>query len=144
MSDVVEGAAEAPPSARPNLTTAQMIEKFVALRDKKAAIEKGHKDQLAPFNLVMGQLEAFILDDLNTLGGDSLRTAAGTAFKSVRTSATVKDWTLTFDFIRENDAWDLLERRVSKTAVLETIEASGKPVPGVSVTQETTLNIRRS
>ena len=92
----------------------------------------------------MARLEAYIHDDLNKAGGDSLKTAAGTAYKTTQTSATVKDWPATFEFIRRNEAWDLLEHRVSKTAVLAVIEETQAPVPGVKITQETSLNIRRS
>lgn len=136
---------EAPPApTRPNLTTAQMVEKYVLLRDKKAAIEKEQKEKLAPYNVAMGQLEAFIMDDLNQTGGESIRTEHGTAFKAIHTAATVKDWPVTLDYIRTTESWDMLERRVSKTAVLAAIEETKAPVPGVSVTQTTTLNIRRS
>ena len=144
MSDTVEEVAGEAPPARPNMTTAQMIEKYLALRDKEAAIKKAHKDQLAPFGVAMARLEAYIHDDLNKAGGDSLKTAAGTAYKTTQTSATVKDWPATFEFIRRNEAWDLLEHRVSKTAVLAVIEETQAPVPGVKITQETSLNIRRS
>lgn len=146
MKDFTEDTAPVSPptTTRPNLTTAQMVEKYILLRDKKAEIDKRHKAELAPFNLTMGQLEAFMTDDLNNTGGESLRTEHGTIFKSTRTSATVKDWPLTFEYIQKHDAWDMLEHRVSKTAVLAAIEETGQPVPGVSVSQETTLNIRRS
>lgn len=142
---VAEAPVQAPaPPTRPSFTTAQMVEKYLALRDKKAEIEKAHKTQLSPYNVALAQLEAFILDDLNNMGGDSLKTENGTAYKTTRTSASVKDWPATMDYIKQNAAWDLLEARVSKNAVLAAIEETGAPVPGVNVTQETTLNIRRS
>lgn len=145
MSETTTTEEEAPPApTRPNMTTAQLVEKFILLRDKKAEIEKRHKTELAPFNLIMGQFEAFMLDDLNQIGGESLKTEHGTIYKSTRTSATVKDWPATFEYIRSNDLWDMLEHRVSKTAVLADIEEKGAPVPGVNVTQDITLNIRRA
>jgi hypothetical protein len=145
MSDTVEEEVAAPPAVtRPDLTTAQMVERFVKLRDKKKEIEDRHKKELAPLNLIMAQLEAFMMSDLHAAGGESLKTEHGTIFFSTRTSATVSDWSMTFQYIYDNQLWDLLEHRVSKTAVLQDIEEKGAPVPGVKVTQDVTLNVRRA
>ena len=143
MSDATVVDAPAAP-VRPNLTPAQMIEKYLALRDKKAALEAEHKNIIAPYNLVMGQLENFLLDDLNNAGGNSLATDAGTCYRTTVTSATVENWTETLQFIKDNEKWELLEARVGKKAVLAEIEESAKPVPGVKVTQMSGLNVRRA
>ena len=84
MSDATVVDAPAAP-VRPNLTPAQMIEKYLALRDKKAALEAEHKKIIAPYNLVLGQLENFLLDDLNNAGGNSLATDAGTCYRTTVT-----------------------------------------------------------
>jgi len=37
-----------------------------------------------------------------------------------------------FDYVRQHEAWDLLEARPSKSAVLSLVEATGEPPPGVN------------
>ena len=130
--------------AAPQLTVAQMIEKYIALRDKKDEIKKQHTKQLEPFNQVMDRLEGMILDQLNQNNLDSMRSENGTAFKSTETSVTVKNWQETFGFIQSNGLWDLLEARVNKTAALSVIEESKAPIPGVNVTQTTVVRVRRA
>jgi hypothetical protein len=128
----------------PRMPFDQMVEKYVALRDKVAEVSKRHKDELAPFSVAMATLEAWMLDALNTAGMESAKAPAGTAYKTTRTSTKVMNWTETLEFIRTKEAWDLLEARVSKTAVEAVMVETGQPVPGVTVTRETTLNVRRT
>jgi len=120
-----------------------MIERYVKLRDKKKEIEARHKDELAPFNDALKRLEGFMLEALNQSGLDSMKSAHGTAFKSTRTSATVKDWPLTLAFIREHQAWDLLEARVAKTVAYQIMADTKAPIPGVETSAELTVNVRR-
>lgn len=126
------------------ITPAQLIEKFIRLRDKIHEIEETHKKQLAPFKQAREQLEGMLLAELDKAGMESMRAEAGTVYKSTKTSVTVSDWTQAFGFIKDNGLWDLLEARVSKTAALAVIEERGAPIPGVQIAQATGLHVRRS
>jgi hypothetical protein len=129
---------------KPKLTMGQMIEKYLALRDKAATLKKLQTETMAPYNVAMSTLENMLLGELNASGQKSANTPAGTAYKTTSTSAKVVDWTETLAYIREHDAWDLLEHRVSKLAVGALIEETQQPVPGVSVTTETVVNVRKA
>ena len=124
------------------MTPAEMIEKYLLLRTKVAAIEQRHKDELAPFTAVREQLENLLLAHLNDSGTDSTKCKEGTAYKSTATSVTVKDWASTLAYIRQHELWDLLEARVSKTAVVETIEERKAMIPGVQISRATVLRVR--
>jgi hypothetical protein len=67
------------------------------------------------------------------LNEQEVRGAAGREFSAtIKTDEvpTVKDWTLFYEYIRANDAFDMLERRPSKAAVKARWD-DGKSVPGV-------------
>jgi hypothetical protein len=121
-----------------------MVEKFIALRDKTAEIRKRHQEELAKYNLVMGQLEAWLLGSLHDAKVKSMRSDHGTFFITVRTSARVASWTDALTFIRDNEAWELLEARVSSTAAQAIVLETGQAVPGVEITREETLSVRRA
>lgn len=145
-----------------------LAEKYVALRDKQAEIRKAQVERNKPIVEMMNFIENEFMARLNAQGATSMKTAHGTAYKTTETSATVKSWADCLDFIRETDCWEMLEARVSKTVVLEQIkewvEAASKltddeknsidgtiltqraqqGVPGVLVTQDYKVNIRRS
>lgn len=135
--------AQAAPSP-PKWNMQQMVEKYVTLRDKKAALAKEQQEAMAPYNVALARLEAWMMDKLNVAGLDSAKTPSGTAYKSTTTSAKVMDWAATLAFIRETQVWDLLEARVSRTAVAAIMEETKQPIPGVAVTRETNVNVRRA
>jgi hypothetical protein len=75
---------------------------------------------------------------------DSTKCPSGTAFKSTVTSVSVKDWPATLRYIQQHELWDLLEARVSKSAAVEVVTDTQKPIPGVEITQATVLRVRTS
>lgn len=129
---------------KPYMTVDSVIENYVRLRDKKKAVEDRHKQELAPFRETMDQLEAWLLEALNQAGLDSMKSPHGTAFKSTKSSAVVRDWQATLDYIRRNEAWDLLEARVAKTTAIGIIKETNQPIPGVETSFEVCVNVRRA
>lgn len=127
-----------------SMTLDKAIASYVAIRDRKGDMEKRHAEELAPINQMLDRLEAFMLDAMNEAGLQSIKSPHGTAFKSKRTSAKVTDWDLTLPFIREHEVWELLERRVSKKAAEAIIEETQLPIPGVDMTTEIVVNVRRA
>lgn len=124
------------------MTPAALIEKYIALRNKKADIEKRHSAELLPYNEVMGRIENELLLHLQSTKLDSVAGPSGTAYKQLNTSVTVDDWARTLPYIKDNDLWDLLEARVAKRATLETIEETKKMIPGVRISQVQVLRVR--
>jgi len=55
----------------------------------------------------------------------------------------VADWDSTLNFIRENEAYDMLEKRISKIAVRSYIEQNKAVPPGVNYGTRLEVNIRK-
>lgn len=122
-----------------------VIKAYLALRKTKDEIKDRHKDELAPYNQKIEKLEAWMLDTLNKASVDSMAfKGVGTMFKQTVTSVTVENWSDTLAFIQENALWELLEQRVSKTVCNDYVEAHGIVPPGVKVTQDTEVRVRKS
>ena len=130
--------------AVPTMPLDRAVEKFIALRDRKAQIIERHKAELAPYNDAMGRLEGLLLDALNTAHLDAMKAPAGTFFRKVTTSVTVSSWSETLAYIREHELWDLLEARVSKTMAQQIIEDTDAAIPGVIVRQVAEVQVRRN
>src|SRR5262245_59425771 len=113
------------------MTVAQMTEKYLQLRKHKQAIQDRHKRELVQHNELLARLGNLILAELNAAGVNSMASAEGTVYKSVETSVTVKNWAETLTYIQENEAWDLLEARVAKTAAVTIMQETQAPIPGV-------------
>lgn len=124
-------------------TPEYVIGMYRKLRTAKENLAKEHQAQMKPINEKLAKLENWLHTMLNDGGINSVATDAGTAFKSELVKASVTDGEELLKFVQENDLWHILERRVSKTAVQEYIESTGQAVPGVHVTREERINIRK-
>lgn len=122
----------------------EVVKNYIALRDKKAAINEEYKKKVAAIDVILNKVEAALLAAYQELGVDSIKTSEGTAYISNRTSATVADWDALFGWIEERAAWEFLERRVSKTAVDAYKEEHQDIPPGINYREEKTINVRRS
>jgi phage host-nuclease inhibitor protein Gam len=120
------------------------VEKYVALRDKVAAIKEAHTAQLKPYAEVMAVLEGVMLDALNTNKVETMKAAGGTFFKSKVTSVTCNAWSQTLDYIRDHEAWELLDPRVNKTAAQAIVDETKQPIPGVVINSTYAVRVRRA
>lgn len=123
----------------------EAVSLYIKLRDQKAQMKADFDAQVAPLQEKMDKLEAKLLEVFNQTGMDSVRTEFGTAYASVRTSASIADRDAFMDFVKANEEWALLEVRVSKTAVEQYRSANDDELPpGINVREERVVNIRRS
>jgi len=113
------------------------------LRDRKKDIADRHKEELAPINNKMRELENWMLAALNEQGANSIKTPSGTVFKKVDVSVKIDDWSSALKMIREEGLWHMLEHRLSKTAVEEYIKAEGVAPPGVAINSTIVVNVRK-
>jgi len=128
----------------PAPTLDQVVLKYIALRDKKAEHKKAYDAKIEAIDAGLEKLEAFIKASLEQLGVESVRTSAGTAYQSTRTSATAADWPMVLEWIRANEHWDMLEKRVNKSFVESYRNEFEDLPPGVNWREERVINIRRS
>lgn len=122
----------------------EIIEKYIKLRDGKAQLVQKHKEKMQGIDSVLTRIEAALLEEFREMGVQSVKTDAGTAYVQLRTSAGVADWDAVLAYIKENDAWDMLERRVNKSAVESFREEKNDLPPGVNWREEQVVNVRRS
>lgn len=135
---------EAVVEAAPPTDLSTIVEKYIKVRDRKAAIMNEAKEKAAKFDDVLDKIEAVLLATFAEMGMESVKTPFGTAYKSTRTSATVADWDIVWDFIQQNEQWDMLEKRVNKTTVEAYKTETGELPPGVNWREELTIGVRRS
>lgn len=120
-----------------------VVRGYVKLRDKKNEIKRRHSEELSPINEKMATLEAWLQRDLVNRSVQSQKTAAGTAYLSTDARATVKDRDAYLQFVIENEKWDLIENRASKTVVQDYLEETGEVVPGVHYEVTQVVRVRR-
>jgi hypothetical protein len=124
-------------------TVEDVIAKYVHIKGLKDAVEREAKTKVADLVAKLARLEAYILQRMDQDGVTSFKTAKGTAFKTKADFASVADWDELLRFIKENNAWDLLQKRVSKEAVRSYLDMDQPPPPGVNYGVKTDIAIRK-
>jgi hypothetical protein len=120
-----------------------VVATYMKLRSQKEAIEAEVKDKVAGIKAKMEKLEAWIKEQADAQGVTSFKTKHGTAFLTTTDYANVADWDAVLDFIRTQEAYDMLEKRISKVAVRGYIEANKAVPPGVNYGTKLEVNIRK-
>lgn len=128
------------------MKASDLVGKYIALRDRKAVMKKEYEDKVAKLQEALDRIEGVLLGTFNTTGIESIRTEAGTAYVSVRSSASVADRDGYFGWVIEDPAERLmfLEARANKVAVEQYKEVHGELPPGINWREERVVNIRRS
>lgn len=121
-----------------------IVEHYIALRDHKSRLDAEHKARIAEIDAQMGNAEAFLLNHLNENGLDRIGAGAGTVFVQVKTMPSLKDKGAFIEYIRQTGQVELLQARVSSTAVKEFMEHNNNQLPpGVEVTTAREISVRR-
>jgi len=124
-------------------TAAELIEKYIQLRDHLKKLTDEFEERTETYRTSMTAIEGVLLDEINRLGGQSIKTPYGTAYRSTTVSAKVVDRDAWFDFIFENKHRDMLTTHVAKDAVKDWMETSQKSPPGLDLTPIMKCNIRK-
>ena len=119
------------------------VEKYVMIRGKLSTARKSFDE----FETVCKQRQSSINDYLiglsNNLGVDSFKTLHGTAYKTVKTSYRVDDWSEYAKWLLETENMQCVEKRAAKLAVKEIHDETGQIPPGLSLYQEIEFTVRK-
>jgi hypothetical protein len=120
-----------------------VIRTYMKLRDQKTAVEAKVKDEVTTLKNKLDKLEAYLKTQMDAQGLTSFKSDYGTAFLTTTDYANVADWDKLLTFVRENEAYDMLTKSVSKTAVRGYIDETKTIPPGVTYGTKLDVNIRR-
>ena len=121
-----------------------VVEHYIKLRDHKSMLDAEHKARVAEIDAQMTNAENFLLNHLNESGLDRVGVGAGTVFVQVKTMPSFEDKEATIAYIKQSGNVELLQSRLSSTAVKEFMDANNQALPpGVKILTERTVTIRR-
>lgn len=126
------------------ITVDAIVGKYIEMRDEVARIESEAKERANAVKANMMKLEAWLRLKAEQDGVESFKTVAGTAFFRTVDYAQVADWTVALEYIINKEAWDMLEKRVSKSAIRAIIGETKEVPPGINYGTKRELNVRKS
>ena len=121
-----------------------LVEGYIKLRDAKAELKAEYERNLAPIEDAMSKIEVKLMHTLDSQGLEAVKTSAGTAYTTTKTSCGVADWDAFLTFVQKGGLWNMLNHAANKTAVEEYRQANDDLPPGVNWRVERVVQIRRA
>lgn len=116
-------------------------------RKMSAEIQKLTQDYdnaVAAIKTQQDTVKTAIKDEMLRLGVKSVRTDGGTISLSTKTRYNTDDWDAFKEFIKENDALELLEKRISQSNMATFLEENPGKVPaGLNSFTEYAVSVRK-
>lgn len=122
----------------------ELVAKYVEVRDKKAQFKAETDAKLAKYDAALDKMEVALLQVFDSTGMESVKTEFGTAYTSSRNTASIAEPDAFMTFCKQNDAWHMLQKRVSLSAIEQYKAEHDDVPPGINWRVERTVNIRRS
>jgi len=118
---------------------------YIKIRDARAKLKSDYEAKDTELQEQMDVIEEQLLEACKSIGADSIRTAAGTVIRSVQNRYWTNDWDSMYSFVREHDAFGLLERRIHQTNMKQFIEENPNLLPmGLNTDSRYSIVVRRS
>jgi hypothetical protein len=128
-----------------DIPTDKLVKAYVKMRDKRKEMSAQYKLEDEAIEEQMNVIEAMLLEVCKASGAKSIRTAFGTAMMGVKTNYMTSDWGSMYEFIKENDLPELLERRISQLNMKEFLENNPDKMPkGMNVMSKYSITVRRA
>lgn len=125
-----------------------VVAEYVAARDlireiddklKTCSLAK-KREELVQFK---SQREGMMQEFLDAHRVESMRTKAGTCYKTTRSTASLEDAEGFMNFVIETNKFELLDRRANATAVKDFVKENGQLPPGCKLTTVDEVGVRR-
>jgi hypothetical protein len=128
-----------------DITVDKMVKAYIKMRDHRSELKTQYEATDAEVKEQMDSIEKELLELCKTTGTDGLKTQFGTVSRSIKTRYDATDWAAMHKFILDNQAPDLLERRIAQRAIKEFIESNPELMPpGLNVTSQYAITVTRS
>jgi len=128
---------------RPDLDKLTSI--YLKIRDTRAENKRQFENVDKDLEEQQKMLAEQMLDSCKEIGADSIKTPHGTIIRSVKSKYWTGDWDSMYNFIKEHDAFGLLEKRLHQTNMKDFLNDNPDVMPmGLNVENEYTIVVRRA
>ena len=126
-------------------TVDELVSIFIKIRDARDAARRDYEAKEADYNEQLEIINQHLLEVCKETGADSIKTAHGTAIRSVKSRYWTSDWDSFYKFMIEHNVPELLEKRIQQTNIKQFLEENPDLLPaGLNVDREYAITVRRS
>ena len=121
-----------------------IVAHYITLRDHKTKLDAEHKTRVGEIDAQMKNAESFLLGHMNDTNQKNAGFTAGSVIVGEKVMPGFDDKAATMQFIKDTGNVELLQQRLSSTAVKEYMDQNnGQLPPGIKIAVERTVTIRR-
>lgn len=128
----------------PEITTEMLAARYIEIRDEISQLKAVFDAETE----ALKELQAAITEEMHArlaeAGATSLKTRAGTITRKLSTKYGMSDSGEFMRFIRDNSMPELLQARLSTTALQELLDGGAPLPPGISQEQAYSIVVRKS
>jgi hypothetical protein len=125
------------------ITVDKMIQAFVMLRDKRSLLKQEFEAADNALKDKQATVKTWLAKQMETLNSDQLSSRGiGTAYRSIKRRFNAIDWPSVWGFIKDNDRFDMMQKRLGEKAVSDYLDETGELPPGIDMFQEYEINVR--
>jgi len=123
----------------------QLVKVYIKIRDAKERKVKQHEEELALLEQQLDVVEQELLAICKATGQDGGKTENGSFTRTVKTRYWTSDWDSMYQFIKNHDAPELLERRIHQGNFKEFLQDNPDKMPeGMNVDSRYSITVRRA
>jgi hypothetical protein len=122
----------------------QLVTVYIKMRDALVKLQREFDEKEGAIKAQQDIITQALLEMCKEMGAEGLRTPAGSVFKTIKTRYWTSDWGSMKQFIKDNDALDLMEQRVHQTNMKNFLEENPTLMPpGMNVDSRYGITVRR-
>lgn len=127
------------------MDAAELVRVYIRIRDAKEQKARERDEEIGKLQAQLDAVEEELLEVCKTTGQEGGKTAAGSFTRTVKARYETTDWDSMYRFIREHDAPQLLERRISQGTMKSFLEENPDTLPeGLNTRSRYAITVRRA
>ena len=122
----------------------KLVGAYTKIREKRAEISAKFKEEDGSLAEQQDKIKRALLDYCKDQGVDSVRTASGLFYRTIKQWYWTSDWSSMHAFIMDHNLPDFFEKRLNQTNVRQFIEENPDILPaGLNVDSEYVISVRK-
>tara|TARA_R100001129_G_scaffold154550_1_gene117307 strand:+ start:258 stop:650 length:393 start_codon:yes stop_codon:yes gene_type:complete len=127
-----------------DITAEKLTKAYIKIRDERAKLSAEYKEKDSVLSRQLERVKQGLLDYCNEHSVESVRTAEGLFYRSVKQKFWTNDWEKMHAFIMEHNVPELLEKRLNQTNLKQFLEENPESQPDcLNVDSEYSMSVRK-
>jgi len=127
-----------------SISVDKLVSTYTKIRDKRAEVTAKYKEEEGQLREKQDKVKFALLQYCKEHEVDSVRTASGLFYRTVKQRYWTSDWESMHKFIMEHDLPEFFEKRLNQTHVRQFLEENPDQLPaGLNVDSEYAISVRK-